>query len=1420
MFYLLILVGSLGDTITFYKASQGFYKSYYQVHTIERLDSNCVVIYSEEPLKKNISIISDGKYVLSGFEDGDGFRRPVDSIKWDSLSLQGITDMVYYPESPCICVAIPGDGIFQSKDGGGNWAQVSNSSLLDKSVDNCAFSPTDSIGSPYDFNYYTGGQNGVYTKGGAPWVSWEKLPTKGLADSAITDLFGTKQRNSVFAGTEDGIFYYNNSDSAWINLSGNLPDSSILTISVNPKTDFLIFVGTSLGLFYTNDFGNNWNGTNLFDSVWAIEIASPDTIYAGTQSGIYRSIDGGKNFISINSNLNQLGPVPFVYKIHSIEAITPDTVVIGHEQGVSISYNAGGYWHQDNNRMIEEVEDWMVDSVYTIFEESSPSDPYSGIYDLLTNKLGNEPDVDKNGKIYLLLGDIKDLSTFNEHWCASYFDPVNQYLQEVVDTLYTPENKTNYAEVLYVDPLDFSSNMKELRKQLTHSFHRMVHWNYDTDEEEWILMGGDEYSEYLIEYGEGSIYPDPLIIPCSHYYFLIQPKFDIILSYMMYLYENYGGNSVIKDLIQSPYNGMEGVNSVLLNAGYPDNSDDIYMDWKVAYLIDRFDLLNISALCIEINDNNKLLVLNQDIGYGTVVIRAESLSADSIYFNSDDEVLTYLKLAKCNDSDTLIEDVSLDAYNEASIYIDPAYPDYYLIPGFTSMGQFSIDIPPRDFLPPISLQLIGDYKDGEVEIEWDEPIVRGKNSRHLLNYNVYRAKNDLSSFSLLEAVDTTYYLDINVQNESTYYYYVTGKYEKGESSSTDTVAAHPTQFPPPENFCAIGGKGMVSLSWTVPEQLRKQLLRNIKGEDSRGVSGFNLYRRIEGDSIFSQFEANYQLTYYVDSNLINDTTYYYGIRAVYQNPDGISPMVETFASPTSSGYTENYEFKPITIGDLWTVVSNFGCFGDPFADADGNPSYDWPGREGNYYLWEGRVWVGTEVNHTPYVTHCDYGNYEWNTEGWGWIGPGKSDLDIVSFYYDWGNYNHGRAIGIHVVQRALSWMEGPLSNVIAYEFDVVYDRSQSQIGAPPVLDSFYFSVCFDADVSEADTTNGNLDDLVGYDGWTNGEWDTLYYFPSPSDEYTILQDTTLDTPDGIPDQICLFGDDPNENTLLDDTQKVWRDMSFILDGDNPDEPGNDSADYGLSAGFIFASMLYAPESPNDSIWLDGNGDISRLPRPASHQWWNWNDDPGTDIEKFAFMKGEHSSSFGYKFMPHPYDLGANVFDYRFLLTYGPYSIADGDTLHFVLATGIGQGLNGGVDEGYGRGYLFGARQLRDYALMKYYQGSTHSDPYHPSSPVEDIHWDYIPSGVEEKIAENVLSLKNSVAVNGVLSMRLQLKEGSNITLEIYDATGRMVKKIENSFGRGKRTLLISLNSLSSGIYFVRGRIEGKSACKGKVILIK
>ena len=78
-------------------------------------------------------------------------------------------------------------------------------------------------------------------------------------------------------------------------------DASVVTLS--PYTAFgapspLVFAGTTDGIFVSPDFGQHWQLANLGVSGTAYAITPEVTshanlIYAGTSSGVFRTVDGG-----------------------------------------------------------------------------------------------------------------------------------------------------------------------------------------------------------------------------------------------------------------------------------------------------------------------------------------------------------------------------------------------------------------------------------------------------------------------------------------------------------------------------------------------------------------------------------------------------------------------------------------------------------------------------------------------------------------------------------------------------------------------------------------------------------------------------------------------------------------------------------------------------------------------------------------------------------------------------------------------------------------------------------------------------------------------------------------------------------------------------------------------------------------------
>lgn len=459
------------------------------------------------------------------------------------------------------------------------------------------------------------------------------------------------------------------------------------------------------------------------------------------------------------------------------------------------------------------------------------------------------------------------------------------------------------------------------------------------------------------------------------------------------------------------------------------------------------------------------------------------------------------------------------------------------------------------------------------------------------------------------------------------------------------------------------------------------------------------------------------------------------------------------------------EYKVHKVGKVWTATSNFGNYGDPNVPA-GLPSYEWPGGSGCHYNWEGRFWIGAQVEGEKRVSHADYGNYELKpSEGSSFtMGPGKSVDDSYVIYDDFYAIVHNtEPIGIKVFQRGLTWSTPDYDDFVIYEYEVV-----KELGGDPyadVLSEVIISWVFDCDVGTGtDPVDANIDDLVDFDGWDgnnppsnitykddiveNADWDgdgeLLGYddlgipygwrkVGSPSftqsnydpglvhpdgfyDAYTVVLDengppikwhTTISTTYGSEaietqaGEIAVVGGKTLKGYV------VARNMSYMYDGDDPTTPEDDTNERGKVPGFIGGRLIYTDYFKQFGAYNDTPDDTSM--RVFSHQWWNWESDPGSDRDKYDYGMATNAASMGNQFMPHPFRIGAPTFDYRFMLTTGPFpEMAVGDTLRFVYAAIVGLGLEG-------------LRTNADNALEAYYAGSA-GNPYNPTGPFEDDHY--------------------------------------------------------------------------------------------------
>jgi len=427
---------------------------------------------------------------------------------------------------------------------------------------------------------------------------------------------------------------------------------------------------------------------------------------------------------------------------------------------------------------------------------------------------------------------------------------------------------------------------------------------------------------------------------------------------------------------------------------------------------------------------------------------------------------------------------------------------------------------------------------------------------------------------------------------------------------------------------------------------------------------------------------------------------------------------------------------------------------------------------GNYELWPSEGYPAIKLSPGPIaLEQSEYGYDDWD--------PAQNPDDMY---------------GMRVYEWNLGWGTPGFNDFIATDHVITHHSEFGNPGVP--LDAFAVAMRGDCDVATGDVTECHLDDMVYYDGhaiWCNDPDATFEYEfdggtkASEQDIYTYQQNPDNPLPpedpqnifyyynymgvDGILDNDVdgngvsdhftvifkivgsdtIFTVEPNTGLELfaDGAPPDWyehevgdtiycvipRNMSYMWDTDDPGTGVDDSGDPELDPatnGFIAWRMV--------DFWIkkvDGTierpADVYGVPIVMSHSWWNWESDPGSDIEVYNYMWGENPDQSGRHSGPayytdwtgnpnapsafepanpgpfpivhdNPIALEYPQFDYRFLLTAGPVELADGDSLHFVGGWVVGLGLAG-------------ARDVADNMLDAYYRDGGWGVPKLPPAPI-------------------------------------------------------------------------------------------------------
>lgn len=1256
-----------------------------------------------------------------------------------------------------------------------------------------------------------------YAVGSPPFYDGWSFQLLGDTLPLIRSLFSLND-TLIFASTGEGVFRWDGT--SWDHVLSGIGVNEILR-----KGDTLI-AATEDGLYSSDLDGTSWSHY-LFDGDIPSIVFVGDTILAPVNDvGVLRYTPGGTD--TLREGLKGLPYEPIGgLSFHSISYdegdlfVGTDVGLFEYQEDSWVSLSGNTCEKGIGNNVAKDVCDSASLLINQVFSEA-----YDNELSVFSDSLGISPSWED--KVNVLLFPVFEYINL---LYRTYPDlsPIYSYpILDLKNSSY-PSFAINISNETFRGPrwlgLDSDSRKKVIEYMLSRigtyeidtleptvfnaGYATLLTYWADQDFNQGLIAGFDSDSSIFRFLFEGSeSYPyGPNIKEIDR---------ERLLFFSDYIYEQFGKDEFLS-LLSDPDTGISALNKFLdahgtsllsflskwalstwvnePSTGYGYSKIEL-PQFTTSYLISQLpqgpdslflDPLSFSTMRFSLN-SPYTLYFNADAG--------DSMSAFTIkYISGGDIEIDSLPLdSNFYGVDTILES-SIDSTDLLVFNLDRDLRRAFYGSGYSN-----------SVLPPVNLHAVSGHRN-VVPLSWDPPPVGIPAGTYL--YKVYRSYNLSGPYDLVKSgIDGLTYVDSTVFPDTLYYYMASAVLNGSESGLSKADSARTVLFPPPRNLVGFQDAS-VYLQWNRP-------LDNLQ-------CAYRVWKRDTLSNNYVLVDTTTEESYYL---FPAPKGYAYAVTALYDNPQGESDFSNEVIPASGSSQWGVDTRADIKTGDVWNYVSDYGvpAGGDMNSGLFG---FDWPGGEGhNYYIWGSYLAVGTKVNGIPYVTYSNYPRGEWGAGNIEYAPLPYSDYDVIAVCQDFMDENpwnaSGRHTGLLIKERVLSWKSDPMLRFAnALVFGITYDKDQCDIaGAGDTLKEVYLALWIDADVSGSDYTDPHIDDLVDFDGWDGPSTNT-----DEIDSITLLPDGTyLPYPDGVPDEYLVFGDEPDEHTLNGDTLIVSRSLSYMFDWDNYAEPGWDVGENGHSTGYIGASLIYAPPSPSDSVWVEDE-DTLRMVRPAAHMWWDWENDPQTDADVYNYLSGHAPFYPGGNILPPPSYLGEGPFDYRFFLSAGPFDIADRETVYVIYGLGVGEGINGDNENVYyNPQWLPGLRHVIDRIWKEYYNGSKKSDPFHPSGLTEDTHWGGL-LGVKEEANKNktpfrLLSISpNPFSQSTLLRFSVQSKDVP-IDLTMYDVAGRKVKTIlkDAHLSPGFHEFSIdgrddSGRLLPSGVYFVLFKAKGHQTKK-------
>ena len=256
-----------------------------------------------------------------------------------------------HPKNADIIYIATNDYIYKSRNGGQTWSNLSRG-MSHSRVIAMAVDPV------YPATIYAGTKGDAVYKshdGGQRWTSMRS----GLDDATISSVvnqfvFDPFDSNHIFLATTMGVFETKSGGGNWTKrMEGMKEVLMVVTLGMDPTRPAILYAGTSGGVYKSVNEGAHWEKVNnglvppeMIKTSRALNVTSiqvdafePETAYAATLSGLYKTMDGAQSWVRIGDSLADQMIIAMI-----LDRTRKGVIYITGRDGIHRSVDGGMTW--------------------------------------------------------------------------------------------------------------------------------------------------------------------------------------------------------------------------------------------------------------------------------------------------------------------------------------------------------------------------------------------------------------------------------------------------------------------------------------------------------------------------------------------------------------------------------------------------------------------------------------------------------------------------------------------------------------------------------------------------------------------------------------------------------------------------------------------------------------------------------------------------------------------------------------------------------------------------------------------------------------------------------------------------------------------------------------------------------------------